>query len=659
MEEGKINPKNHAILIGINSYKIKPLNGCVRDVQEIKKYLDLLPDPVNTKMLIADESNPSRSFEDQKLWPTYDNVISSIKNISSSGQPGDFVYIHFSGHGTSINPSNKPSSASTGDSALVLLNEASDPPVRYLRGSELTQLLSDMVDKKLMVTLVLDCCQSGGVMRNDSSIRFLEYDPLIDAAYPSSYVQYLNPTYRHIVTSYDTLRNPNGYTIIAASGPHEEAQEYDFSKNGQHHGALSYFLLKAWKESGGPAVKQQLIYQYLSAKVRKTFPGQNPMCYGANNQGFFGGVLTEINQTSILVVRNPDKSTQLQAGHVHGICDGDQFSLYPFGDFNRESGEPIIAKVIHVRTLVSDLKLLNIASAQVRTGWFATPLTHLSLRKFPIRIQLSAPFSDDWETARKERQSLNIINMNQTLEQPTSFIVIQNNETENGYEIRDESSMIIQQPSTRYHKRGDPDHILDIIEHIARFKLVKNMVNEALADLTHPFNESFNIKLTNSIGKEFYPGCSQTGWFQPGCSHLECSVEVKDGDKLYLHVDNRRDHDLYIYIYSLGPFWNVENALGANHVVIQSSPRNNVARDWKKGLRIQAPDDIKHQERYQYEEIVKVFFTSQLTSFASLELPELGKPMRGGRPLTDRATGRDGPPENWAAVNFRFHVSSK
>ncbi|KAJ8062015.1 hypothetical protein OCU04_009797 [Sclerotinia nivalis] len=494
-------------------------------------------------------------------------------------------------------------------------------------------------------------------MRNDSSIRFLEYDPLIDAAYPSSHEQYLNPIYRHIAVSYDTLRNPSGYTIITASGPHEKAQEYDFSNNEQYHGALSYFLLKAWKESGGPAVKQQLIYQYLSTKVRKTCLGQNPMCYGTNNQGFFGGVLTGINQTSILVVRKPDKSIQLQAGHIHGICDGDQFSLYSFGDINPESGEPIIAEVIYVRVLVSDLKLLNIASTQVRTGWVATPLTRLSLRKFPIQIQPDAPYLVHWETARKEHQSFNIIDRSQTPEQPPFFLVIQNNE--NGYDIKDESSTVIKQPNTIYDKRGNPSYILDIIEHIARFKLVKNIVNEALTDPIYPFRESFNIKLTNSIGKDFYPGCSQTGWFQPGCSHLECSVEIKDGDKLYLHVNNKGDYDLYIYIYSLGPFWNVENALSANYVVISSSPMYNVTRDWKKELGVEASDDIKLQGRYQYEEIVKVFFINRLTSFALLELPEFGKPMKGGRFCTDRATGGDGPSENWAAVNFRIRVSSK
>ncbi|KAJ8058425.1 hypothetical protein OCU04_012614 [Sclerotinia nivalis] len=669
MQEEKSKPNSYALLIGINlyqqlsligAYENRSLKGCVRDIQEIKKYLENIPHVKHIQMLTAsvpdEHFSPSANLfhpiEEPELWPTYENIISSLDYINSSAKPGDSVYIHFSGHGTSKGP--------TEPLMLVLFDRASNHGVRYLRGSELTQLLSNMVDKKLTVTLVLDCCQSGGVMRNDSSIRFLEYDPLVDAAYPSSHLQYLNPAYRHISTYYDTLRNPNGYTIITASGPHEKAQERDFSKNEQYHGALSYFLLKAWRESGGPRAKQQLIYEYLSTRVRNTCLGQNPMCYGANNQGFFGGVLTEINQTSILVVRKPDKSIQLQAGHIHGICDGDQFSLYPFGDINPESREPIIAKVIHVRTLVSDLKLLNIAFTQVRTGWVATPLTRLSLRKFPIQIQLDAPYLVDWETARKEHQSLNIIDKSQTPKQPPSFLVIQNNE--NGYDIKDESSTVIKQPNTTHHKRGNPSHILDIIEHIARFKLVSNMVNEVLAGPTNSFRESFNIKTTNSAGNSC-PECSQTGWFQPTSSHRECVIEVEDGDRIHLHVQNKGDYDLYVYILSLGPLWEIENALHANHAVIRAPRKpleeSNNSNDWKKRLKIRTPDIIKQRGQNQHEEVIKVFLTTRLTSFASLELPELGKSLKGVRPNTNRAIGGDGPPEDWAAVNFRIRVSSK
>ena len=63
-------------------------------------------------------SEPSGPDETPELWPTYGNVTSSLKEMSSRAKAGDFIYIHYSGHGTRI-----PNS-STGDLALVLLEGA-------------------------------------------------------------------------------------------------------------------------------------------------------------------------------------------------------------------------------------------------------------------------------------------------------------------------------------------------------------------------------------------------------------------------------------------------------------------------------------------------------------------------------------------------------
>lgn len=233
---------------------------------------------------------------------------------------------------------------------------------------------------------------------------------------------------------------------------------------------------------------------------------------------------------------------------------------------------------------------------------------------------------------------------------------------EDDYEIKDECSNIIEQPTTTRHERKNLNHALDVIEHIARFKLVSNIVNEELAGPTNSFRESFNIKITNSDGNPC-PECSKTGWCQPTSSHRECVIEVKDGDRIHLHVQNKGDYDLYVYVLSLGPLWERQDALHANHAVIRA-PRNpleesNDSNNWKKGLKIMTPDILKQRWQDQYEEVIKVLFTTRLISFASLALPELGKSLKERRPHTNRAIGGDGPPEDWTAVNFRIRVSSK
>ena len=119
-------PKYHAILVGINSYPRKPLRGCVRDVRAMHHYLlDNSRKPLHAELLIADgnaDVEQSSLSQESCLRPTYANVTSVLADVARSANSGDFVYIHFSGHGTRATPDSRFSNMSTGDLALVLLD---------------------------------------------------------------------------------------------------------------------------------------------------------------------------------------------------------------------------------------------------------------------------------------------------------------------------------------------------------------------------------------------------------------------------------------------------------------------------------------------------------------------------------------------------------
>jgi hypothetical protein len=264
----------YALLIGIDAYSEKPLKGCVRDVHEIKHHLDGIPKPgVQTHMLTASltkDPTSSRTTEESKLWPTHRTVVDTLNQITCQAKEGDFVYIHFSGHGTAFRPPLPSSSSriflnpSTGDLALNLLQEDGSK-IHYLRGSELAYWVKAMADKNLIVTLVLDCCFSGSVMRNNASVQYLDYDPQIDAAHPPNLKQSLSSEdeLRHLAYRNASLRpnwlvNPDRYTVITACGPTEVAKEIQIG--GQAYGALSYLLADTFEKFSGIGGKQQHIY---------------------------------------------------------------------------------------------------------------------------------------------------------------------------------------------------------------------------------------------------------------------------------------------------------------------------------------------------------------------------------------------------------------
>jgi hypothetical protein len=177
---------HHALFIGIDAYLEKPLKCCVRDVNVLRQYLDDMPQHrVQTYMLTAslpEGSTSLRTIERPEHRPTRHNVVNLLEQITSQAREGAFVYIHYSGHGTAMRPPLKSpqmegfSNPSTGDLALSLLREDA-AEVDYLRGTTLAHYLKAMVDRKLIVTLVLDCCFSGSVVRDDTSVRYLNYNP--------------------------------------------------------------------------------------------------------------------------------------------------------------------------------------------------------------------------------------------------------------------------------------------------------------------------------------------------------------------------------------------------------------------------------------------------------------------------------------------------
>ncbi|KAK5633389.1 hypothetical protein RRF57_009103 [Xylaria bambusicola] len=331
---------HYALLIGVDFYpnkgpkKRRSLIGSVRDAQEIKKYLVGSPISFDIQMLTASprESDASRPAESREDLPTHSNVISNLEKITSRAAIGDFVYIHFSGHGTAVEPDGEVLNSSTGDLALVLLASDDETKIQYLRGSELAFQLKNMVEKGLKVTLVLDCCASGSVKRDklDPSVRYLPYDPVVDMAYPpipgrslGSEDEAMYPAYRDASMRLNWLVNPDGYTILTACGPTETAREMNVE--GQAHGALSYFLTRTfarYKRVGG---KQQHIYSHLCARFKESCPQQNPMLYGNKNIGFFDNTNYMLDTAPIPIIKKLDGSLQLDAGQAHGVCDRDRF----------------------------------------------------------------------------------------------------------------------------------------------------------------------------------------------------------------------------------------------------------------------------------------------------------------------------------------------
>ena len=635
---------HYALLIGIcftpkeRRGEWPPLKGCVRDVREVEKRLPKSSSGTNVRaftasMSDADDSCPS---EDKEHLATHHNIISSLESITAQAPTGSFVYIHFTGHATSVEPKSPFTNEHTGELALVVIASNDVTKIEYLHGSQLAYWLKKMVEKGFKVTLVLDCCASGSIVRSKltPSARYLPYDLEVDMAHPPTVEQKLSledeamcPVFRGASMLSNWLVNPNGYTVLTACGSAEVADE--IIVEGHYRGALSYCLARIFDRLGRVGGKLQHIHAALYSRFRANGVKHSPMLYGNKNLHFFEDADHEDNSITVSIVKWHGK-LRLKAGEAHGVFTGDKFALRTNGSAQRNPTKdrgPALVEVIRAGALVSDLELLDTESVPFTSGITAVPHTRESLKRFPVCLDLGPP--DQWDLAVQNRPSLDIRRKGSEAPGiPFSFYVtIHINDS---YEIRDESNEIIPALPHIDGLHEDPGYVLDIVEHLARYKLVESITNSAEAvniNSKKPFLESFSIHLRDQYGKVFRPGCSDAGLFQPPCSHAKCIVEVNDGDILRLVVENRANcRSLYLHAYNMGYFWEIENLLVAEYEEIPPRSSNRHPTDFEKGtsgqfeqkITMTVPKEIKDIGKQECDDIVKVFLTACPTSFALL-----------------------------------------
>ncbi|RYP61176.1 hypothetical protein DL771_010213 [Monosporascus sp. 5C6A] len=475
---------HYALLIGIcftpkeRRHEWPPLRGCIQDVQEIKDHLAKLSPGAHIRTFTASLSEPDASCpaEEEEDLPTHKNVMESLENITLRASAGSFIYIHFTGHGTAIKPTSCFANSSTGESALVVLASDDKTKIQYLHGSELAGSLKRMVEKGLKVTLVLDCCASGSVVRDkvDPSVRFLPYDSAVDTAHspvPGQSIspedEATSPAIRGSSMRANWLVDPDGYTVLTACGPTEMAREV-FDKDGLWHGLLSYFLVRTFVKRGRVGGKLQHIYAHLCARFREKSIPQTPMLYGNKDLYFFEDANPGDDVTLIPIITNLDRSLQLGAGEAHGVCKGDRFALCPLGHKNRDSGSEQVAihfEVTRAGALISDLQASD--SIPMQSGMTVRACTRLALRRFPVLLDLRLQCRTAWEIASRKRPSLDV-QYAKNVNAGTSFsfrVIIL---AKDSYKIRDDSDQEIPDlPPPPPDLDVNADYVLDIVEHLA------------------------------------------------------------------------------------------------------------------------------------------------------------------------------------------------
>lgn len=150
-----IRMKGKAVLFGLNYFHIPnaTLNGCINDVKQMSQQIHTLFDsqlPVET---YTDDVNKKSTSYDGIVHILYDLAIQSYSNNL------DFVWIHFSGHGSQ--------KKDTSGDELDYMDEGICPSDFNIKGIIIDDILNNVISRfnpKTKVLFVSDCCHSGSIL---------------------------------------------------------------------------------------------------------------------------------------------------------------------------------------------------------------------------------------------------------------------------------------------------------------------------------------------------------------------------------------------------------------------------------------------------------------------------------------------------------------
>ncbi|KAJ3464945.1 hypothetical protein MRS44_005603 [Fusarium solani] len=464
-DEQPKGPSYYAILIGIDAYVDRPLRGCVCDIQHIKELLEQQPIPIDIHAFTA-TSNPHKGphlMEDSKFWPTYANVTRAMRETTFRTQTGDHVYIHYSGHRTRWTPDSEFLNHSAGNLALALVGGENGDIEEPLGGHRLTRALNAMVQKGLVLTVVLDCCFAASFYRRGhTNVRFTP---------PSTYFASNSPIktsgtdpddeplvsrFRDVPMLPSWMMNPNGYAVLAACGPREEATE--IIQDGNHHD---------WASDTKTSITA-------SAPGFERAPSNRTLRFV---------------QTGNHLI--------LQAGRAHGVAEGDEFILYPSREASQTAGSQnntMVATATQIQPLTSTLALEQALTSPNQEYLVAEPQTRRHLQDHVVTIDPDIVNRDVGLSAISERS---LSDHDSTDSRYLSFSVMS---IDGEYKISGSPGQEVRHLPIMRQDSTSLDDISAVLAHLAKYEFVKNISNSFTAD---DFRSSINLNITTRLGNSF------------------------------------------------------------------------------------------------------------------------------------------------------------
>jgi len=631
-------PTIHALLIGIDYYKpnrlYKSLKGAVRDINLVDTFLrETLKLPAERIHRLTSPNQEDTALQEarsaQEQEPTYANIVNTFKDITESAQPGEQVYIHYSGHGgraTSIYPFKQEPN----DEGIVPMDIGDTEEGRYLRDVEMTTLLKRMTDKGLIVTMILDSCHSGGATRGDAEIRSAGETDTAQrtsqslVATPEELAQNWLDLTRNRAIGAAGLPQSREYVLLAACRPNEYAYEYAVNGGTERNGALTYWMIDTLTSvaTSGQPLTYKLLHDRVNAQIQSKFPQQIPMILGESSRLVFGSETWSTPFTVAVIKVVSDTQITLNAGQAQGLSKGTRFSIYPLNttDFTDKASQVAIVELTRVDASESTARVLKLEEGGIEAKSKLEPGAPAIMVSAPVDLIQRVRFTNDKVVGEQENElPSNLVDrQKEALDKVRQALVgngwvVEEQEGESAlyqvaldraghYEICKNMPLPNLRPLLSIDDPAAPKRVVDRLIHLAKYQAVESLDNSSSR-----LAQALEVELLMEDEKPF-----------PDPQNLT----IKSEDIVCLRLANKGSQPLKVAVLDIEPTWEVSQiAVGgieAPFFALDAGAVENVL------LRLKVPDDAAYK---QTKETLKVFAVQRgLADFRWLTLPPLDEP---------------------------------
>jgi hypothetical protein len=314
-------PARHALLIGVSGYERPGTPDgwwalhTGNDIEAVRTLLTRsfgFPEE-NLHVLTSPEATTGTS------------IVRGFRDLIARVEPGDIVFVQYSGHGNEI-PDQDGDELDGRDESLVPSDYVSRVDgSRNLRDDMLGELLEELAARKPgSATFVFDCCFSGTATRGGRCVVRGGSTP---GPAPTRSGGGASARGGGLVPRGHPLTQ--GVVVLSATAEGQVAHETQDPETGKVMGLLTWAFVQAAARADGETSYRDLYERMLAAMGRENHE-QTPTVEGPLDRILFGGRIVP-PRSYVPITLSGDGTLYLEAGSLQGMTLGSRFRLFPAG----------------------------------------------------------------------------------------------------------------------------------------------------------------------------------------------------------------------------------------------------------------------------------------------------------------------------------------